>query len=1403
MKKFTLLAFAVLCALITRAQTFTVDTILNNGDKTNRINLVFMGDGYTSSQQAQFIVDVNTILDKFFLTSPLTEYKPFFNVYAVRVNSVESGAKHPNSATDCSTASPAVPVMTPNTYFGATFDYGGTHRLLYCPNTTAINNVLQTNTPWFDKALIVVNTPYYGGSGGNYSIGSVHPSSAEIMIHEFGHSFAGLADEYGGSYCTGLEKPNVTQETNPSLIKWKNWINPGMPIPTPANSNCSSVGLYNGANYCTNGWYRPKCDCKMRTLNQPLCDVCKQEFILKILQTVNLIDSYTPSNASVINMASNGSQVFNAQVLNDIPNTIKTQWKLDGNVVATNTESYTVDASTLTTGTHTLILTASDTTAMARTVLPSYTTTWNINIGSGSSVTLQAFNPVCSNASAFTLTGGSPVGGTYSGNGVSGNTFNPALAGAGTHNITYTYNSQTATQTISVTAAPILTGASTATICSGSNTTLSVSGATSYTWTPSSGLSATTGASVTSSAISNITYTITGNSGSCTATKTVAVTVNALPNVTASGSTSVCSGNSTTLTANGATTYSWTPATGLNATSGATVISTPAASITYALTGTANGCSKTINIPISVGIAPTLTGTNSASICAGASTNLSVSGATTYSWSPSTGLSATTGTSVTASPTNPITYTVTGTSNGCSNTKTIAVSVTTLPALTVSPTQSICAGNSASLTVSGATTYSWSPSTNLSSTSGSSITATPSASITYTVTGTNSGCSNTSTVAVQVTQAPTVSVTPNTMVCNGSSAILTASGAASYSWTPSTGLSNTNGASVTATPSATTTYTVTGSTGGCSNSQTVIVSVTTNPTLTGSSDQSVCSDAFTALNVSGANTYTWSPSTGLSATTGSNVTANPTASITYTVTGYVSGCTATKTIALNVTPLPTLTSSPNTSVCSGFMTNLTANGATTYTWSPSAGLNTTIGSSVNANPTNTTTYTITGTSNGCSNTTTTVVTVNQTPVLNTSTSVAVCDGSSAALDVSGASTYTWSPSTGLSATTGSSVTTSTLSNITYTVTGTQNGCNAQQVIAVSVNPIPVITATSTNPSCSQPNGGSIDITVQGSTNNTFTWSNGSTNEDLSTAPEGLYTVTVSSNGCNATYMADLVNEGCGAPVALQVTDITSSQARVNWNLIPCAASYEIRRRVFGSTVWDYFQENDSTRKFFNLLPSTTYEYQLQSWCDASQTVGSGFSQSYYFTTGMLCFAPSGISSTNITGTTVTLQWNPIVNATGYKLRYRKNGGNNPWFEFMLPDTQTSLGLTDLLNATTYKYQLRTLCDPVSGEVSNWSSSKFFTTLSQRMDETNGTDADMNIYPNPAGNYIIVEATFRTQGRYDIDFVDVTGRILQSGSDFTNNGELAHEFDITNYAAGIYYVRIVRGNEILVRKLLKQ
>src|SRR5690348_14968350 len=105
MKKLLCLAALVsLTCVAASAQTFTVDTILNNGNKANRINLVVLADGYTSSQQSQFVLDANNVINQLFATPPLNYYKSFFNVYAVRVVSQQSGAAHPGTAGDCYTA---------------------------------------------------------------------------------------------------------------------------------------------------------------------------------------------------------------------------------------------------------------------------------------------------------------------------------------------------------------------------------------------------------------------------------------------------------------------------------------------------------------------------------------------------------------------------------------------------------------------------------------------------------------------------------------------------------------------------------------------------------------------------------------------------------------------------------------------------------------------------------------------------------------------------------------------------------------------------------------------------------------------------------------------------------------------------------------------------------------------------------------------------------------------------------------------------------------------------------------------------------------------------------------------------------------------------------------------------
>src|ERR1035437_1399306 len=217
MKKIITLCFIFLIKLNSvNSQTFQVDTLQYKGDINKYINIVIMGDGYTSSQQNTFITDANNLSSYLLAQTPWVNYANYFNVFAIKVISSQSGAKHPNTSSDCSSASPLVPVSNPTTYFGCTFDSYGIHRLIVPQNTTNIVNVLAANFPNYDQVLIIANTPYYGGSGGAYATSTVNSSSKEIAAHEIGHSFAHLADEYYAGDNFAAEKPNMTQETNPS-----------------------------------------------------------------------------------------------------------------------------------------------------------------------------------------------------------------------------------------------------------------------------------------------------------------------------------------------------------------------------------------------------------------------------------------------------------------------------------------------------------------------------------------------------------------------------------------------------------------------------------------------------------------------------------------------------------------------------------------------------------------------------------------------------------------------------------------------------------------------------------------------------------------------------------------------------------------------------------------------------------------------------------------------------------------------------------------------------------------------------------------------------------------------------------------------------------------------------------
>jgi hypothetical protein len=623
-------------------------------------------------------------------------------------------------------------------------------------------------------------------------------------------------------------------------------------------------------------------------------------------------------------------------------------------------------------------------------------------------------------------------------------------------------------------------------VCIGKNVTLTASGASLYSWTPSTGLNTTNGATVIASPTVTTDYIVAGTDGNgCRKADTARVTVRSLPVIgfTASPSDQLCGSDTVTLNGNGGISYSWSG----GITNGQPILVN--STTTYTVIGTdLNGCTNTANALISVNSLPNVVINGTKTICINDSTTLTATGASSYTWSPSTGLSTTTGSTVIASPSTTTTYTVIG-DNGCIDSTLVTVTVRTRPNLIINGSNSICEGKNTVLTASGGSVFQWSPSTGLNRTDSAVVIASPLTTTTYSVisTGAN-GCTSTSNFTLTVNTLPSITAIGDTTICRGKNANLSVSGANTYLWSPATGLNSTNQAAVNSSPNTTTSYIVIGTnTNGCTDSDTVQVIVNQLPPVNLGSDKSICTGSGTTLTATGAQTYQWSPSTGLSTSTGTSVTASPLATTTYLVTGTdANGCSQTDTIKVNVNPLPNVNAGPGISICIGSGTTLNANGAdSAYTWSPATGLSSVSGNSVLASPTATTTYTVTGTNiTGCSNTSTIIVTVNSLPGVSAGNDRFICIGDTTTLNASGASTYVWTPSTGLSSGTGSSVLASPVTSRIYIVTGTNaNGCTNKDTVTVTVFPRPSVNAGADKAIC---DGGSTTLTVTGAQN--YQWS---------------------------------------------------------------------------------------------------------------------------------------------------------------------------------------------------------------------------------------------------------------------------------------------------------------------------
>lgn len=344
--------------------------LADNGPPGNRVDLLVVGDGYTLAQQDRFDAHAQETVAEFLSISPYRDYRNYVNVHSLFVPSAQAGADHPPFRQDCNEASccgdpdmlsdPLQGTMV-DTAFDARYCAYNIHRLLMVDAYQVA--LAAAAVPDWDQILVIVNDTTYGGSGGQNAVISMHDLAPQIAQHEYGHSFAGLADEYetpypgyprcsdwGGPAC----EPNVTNVAARARVKWGPWIAPSVPVPTEPEFDpafVDVVGLFEGARYRSTGMYRPGQNCIMRALGAPYCAVPSQTYVLKLYNGgwgtpsggIRLIEpgSLWPE-IGTLSLTLDDSQAFRAHTLGPAGGPpVEVRWTVDGSTVLTQTETFT------------------------------------------------------------------------------------------------------------------------------------------------------------------------------------------------------------------------------------------------------------------------------------------------------------------------------------------------------------------------------------------------------------------------------------------------------------------------------------------------------------------------------------------------------------------------------------------------------------------------------------------------------------------------------------------------------------------------------------------------------------------------------------------------------------------------------------------------------------------------------------------------------------------------------------------------------------------------------------------------------------------------------------------------------------------------------------------------------
>ena len=358
---------------------YATGMLMQSGSPSNRLDLLIVAEGYTAAQQSQFVADATALANTFLSISPYSDFRHLINVSWLFVPSNQSGADKPA----CS-ETPGKPVVVVDTAFDASFCSSGVRRLVTIDTTKVLTAAAAI--PDWDRIMVLVNDSEYGGSGGSVSVATTNALSAQIMQHEFGHSFSLLADEYSTPFpgyprCSDLApgspcEPNVTDQTVRASLKWLAWVDPATSVPTSGPlGDPVAAGLWLGARYLSAGMYRQCYEGIMRSLGRPFCDVDGEAFVKRLYggwggapaQGVNLIEPTAAPAGSVVSAPVQTDVVFAGTLAGSLATAgLAYAWLVDNASIRTGTSVHgaTVDFTyrVPNAGSHTVELRVSDST---------------------------------------------------------------------------------------------------------------------------------------------------------------------------------------------------------------------------------------------------------------------------------------------------------------------------------------------------------------------------------------------------------------------------------------------------------------------------------------------------------------------------------------------------------------------------------------------------------------------------------------------------------------------------------------------------------------------------------------------------------------------------------------------------------------------------------------------------------------------------------------------------------------------------------------------------------------------------------------------------------------------------------------------------------------------------------